>query len=71
MQRRVPTERRLLLLIGAVQFVNVLDFMMVMPLVESRVRRRERGDAARPEAWPLPEVARPPSTEARADAALP
>jgi predicted MFS family arabinose efflux permease len=25
-------ERRLLLLIGAVQFVNVLDFMMVMPL---------------------------------------
>jgi predicted MFS family arabinose efflux permease len=26
------SERRLLLLIGAVQFVNVLDFMMVMPL---------------------------------------
>jgi predicted MFS family arabinose efflux permease len=26
------TERRLLALIGAVQFVNVLDFMMVMPL---------------------------------------
>lgn len=43
----------------------------LMWLVESRVRRRERGDAARPEAWPLPEVARPPSTEARADAALP
>lgn len=26
------TERRLVLLIGAVQFINVLDFMMVMPL---------------------------------------
>src|SRR5688500_5477997 len=26
------SERSLLLLIGAVQFVNVLDFMMVMPL---------------------------------------
>jgi predicted MFS family arabinose efflux permease len=26
------TERRLVVLIGAVQFVNVLDFMMVMPL---------------------------------------
>ncbi|WP_242336761.1 MULTISPECIES: MFS transporter [Anaeromyxobacter] len=31
MRKRI-TERRLLLLIGAVQFVNVLDFMMVMPL---------------------------------------
>jgi predicted MFS family arabinose efflux permease len=30
--KRTLTERRLLLLIGAVQFVNVLDFMMVMPL---------------------------------------
>jgi predicted MFS family arabinose efflux permease len=30
--QRTLTERRLLLLIGAVQFVNVLDFMMVMPL---------------------------------------
>jgi predicted MFS family arabinose efflux permease len=29
---RVLSERRLLLLVGAVQFVNVLDFMMVMPL---------------------------------------
>ncbi len=28
----VASEARLLLLIGAVQFVNVLDFMMVMPL---------------------------------------
>ncbi len=27
-----PSERTLLLLVGAVQFVNVLDFMMVMPL---------------------------------------
>lgn len=30
--RKAPPERRLLLLIGAVQFANVLDFMMVMPL---------------------------------------
>jgi predicted MFS family arabinose efflux permease len=30
--KRALTERRLLALIGAVQFVNVLDFMMVMPL---------------------------------------
>jgi predicted MFS family arabinose efflux permease len=30
--RRTSTERRLLFLIGAVQFINVLDFMMVMPL---------------------------------------
>jgi predicted MFS family arabinose efflux permease len=29
---RRPSERTLLLLVGAVQFVNVLDFMMVMPL---------------------------------------
>jgi predicted MFS family arabinose efflux permease len=29
---RAMTERRLVLLIGAVQFINVLDFMMVMPL---------------------------------------
>lgn len=29
---RVPSERTLLLLVGAVQFVNILDFMMVMPL---------------------------------------
>jgi predicted MFS family arabinose efflux permease len=27
-----PSERRLLLLVGSVQFVNVLDFMMVIPL---------------------------------------
>jgi predicted MFS family arabinose efflux permease len=27
-----PSERRLLFLLGATQFVNVLDFMMVMPL---------------------------------------
>lgn len=30
--RKALPERRLLLLIGAVQFANVLDFMMVMPL---------------------------------------
>jgi predicted MFS family arabinose efflux permease len=30
--RPVLSERKLLLLIGAVQFVNVLDFVMVMPL---------------------------------------
>ena len=30
--RRALSERRLLFLIGTVQFVNVLDFMMVMPL---------------------------------------
>jgi predicted MFS family arabinose efflux permease len=29
---RSPSERTLLFLVGAVQFVNVLDFMMVMPL---------------------------------------
>ncbi|MBC7173654.1 MAG: MFS transporter [Polyangiaceae bacterium] len=29
---RAPSEKSLLLLIGAVQFVNILDFMMVMPL---------------------------------------
>jgi MFS family permease len=29
---RALSERRLLFLVGAVQFVNVLDFMMVMPL---------------------------------------
>ena len=29
---RRPSERTLLFLVGAVQFVNVLDFMMVMPL---------------------------------------
>lgn len=27
-----PTERRVVFLVGAVQFVNVVDFMMVMPL---------------------------------------
>ena len=27
-----PSERSIILLIGAVQFVNILDFMMVMPL---------------------------------------
>src|SRR5688572_22719428 len=27
-----PSERVIVLLVGAVQFVNVLDFMMVMPL---------------------------------------
>lgn len=27
-----PTERRIVLLVAAVQFVNILDFMMVMPL---------------------------------------
>jgi predicted MFS family arabinose efflux permease len=32
MPRRRPSERTLLLVVGAVQFVNVLDFMMVMPL---------------------------------------
>jgi predicted MFS family arabinose efflux permease len=37
LQNRTPmgvsfSERRLLLLVGAVQFVNVLDFMMVIPL---------------------------------------
>jgi len=30
--RQRPSERTLLFLVGAVQFVNVLDFMMVMPL---------------------------------------
>jgi predicted MFS family arabinose efflux permease len=30
--KTVPSERAILLLVGAVQFVNVLDFMMVMPL---------------------------------------
>lgn len=30
--RQVLSERKLLFLIGAVQFVNVLDFMMVLPL---------------------------------------
>ncbi|HET9551446.1 MAG TPA: hypothetical protein VFP50_00620 [Anaeromyxobacteraceae bacterium] len=29
---RPTSERTLLFLVGAVQFVNVLDFMMVMPL---------------------------------------
>lgn len=29
---KVPSERAIVFLIGAVQFVNVLDFMMVMPL---------------------------------------
>ncbi len=29
---RQPSERTLIFLVGAVQFVNVLDFMMVMPL---------------------------------------
>jgi predicted MFS family arabinose efflux permease len=29
---RVPPERTIILLVAAVQFVNVLDFMMVMPL---------------------------------------
>ena len=28
----VPSERRIVFLIGAVQFVNILDYMMVMPL---------------------------------------
>lgn len=28
----ISVERRILLLVGAVQFVNILDFMMVMPL---------------------------------------
>ncbi|MFT3923934.1 MAG: MFS transporter [Myxococcales bacterium] len=30
--QELPSERKILLLIAAVQFVNVLDFMMVMPL---------------------------------------
>ena len=29
---RAISERKLLLLLGAVQFINVVDFMMVMPL---------------------------------------
>jgi predicted MFS family arabinose efflux permease len=28
----MPAERRVLLLLAAVQFVNIVDFMMVMPL---------------------------------------
>jgi predicted MFS family arabinose efflux permease len=28
----LPSERKIVLLVGAVQFVNILDFMMVMPL---------------------------------------
>jgi predicted MFS family arabinose efflux permease len=32
MARSHPSERIIILLIGAVQFVNILDFMMVMPL---------------------------------------
>ena len=32
MARPHPSERTIILLIGAVQFVNILDFMMVMPL---------------------------------------
>ena len=27
-----PSERTIITLIGAIQFINVLDFMMVMPL---------------------------------------
>ncbi len=30
--RSFPSESRFVLLVGAVQLVNVLDFMMVMPL---------------------------------------
>ncbi|MCS6913532.1 MAG: MFS transporter [Myxococcales bacterium] len=30
--QRVPSERSIVFLIGAVQFVNILDFMIVMPL---------------------------------------
>src|SRR2546421_8852808 len=29
---RQPSERTVIFLIGAVQFVNILDFMMVLPL---------------------------------------
>ena len=29
---KVPSERMVVLLVAAVQFVNILDFMMVMPL---------------------------------------
>lgn len=32
MSRAAPTERSIIFFVGAVQFVNVLDFMMVMPL---------------------------------------
>ena len=32
MTGKSPSERQLVFLVGAVQFVNVLDFMMVMPL---------------------------------------
>src|ERR1700723_2171713 len=28
----VPSERSLIFFVGAIQFVNILDFMMVMPL---------------------------------------
>lgn len=30
--RKLPSERMFIFLVGAVQFVNILDFMMVMPL---------------------------------------
>lgn len=30
--RRTPSERLVVLLVGAIQFVNILDFMIVMPL---------------------------------------
>src|SRR6476469_6225403 len=28
----IPSERTIVFLVGAIQFVNILDFMMVMPL---------------------------------------
>ena len=30
--RRPPSERLIIFLVGAIQFINILDFMMVMPL---------------------------------------
>ena len=32
MMHRMPSERAIVFLVGAVQFVNILDFMMVMPM---------------------------------------
>src|SRR5256885_17069887 len=29
---RQPSERTVIFLVGAIQFINILDFMMVMPL---------------------------------------
>ena len=31
-RRSIPSERTIVFLVGAIQFVNILDFMMVMPL---------------------------------------